>query len=219
MTEAERSDATDRRRYRTNRLEAFSDGVFAIAITLLVLEIGVPLGSEDDLLDAIIRQWPSYLAYLVSFATIGAVWVAHSVITEHVEGADPVFLRLNLLLLFFVSFLPFPTKLLGEYLGTEEEAVRIAVTFYGLALLLTSLTTSAVWGWARHLQLVRQGATDADIRYLTHRLTPGLAGYVAILLVGVFQPVLAVLGYLVIALFFLVPVRELRASRHPGPAG
>ncbi|HEU5205223.1 MAG TPA: TMEM175 family protein [Candidatus Limnocylindrales bacterium] len=150
------------RRYRTNRLEAFSDGVFAIAITLLVLEIGVPLGSEDDLLEAIIRLWPSYLAYLVSFATIGAVWVAHSVITEHVEGADPVFLRLNLLLLFFVSFLPFPTKLLGEYLGTEEEAVRVAVTFYGLALLLTSVTTSALWGWARHVQLIHETARGSD---------------------------------------------------------
>ena len=205
-------------RYRTNRLEAFSDGVFAIAITLLVLEIGVPLGSEANLLEAILAEWPSYLAYLVSFATIGAVWVAHSVITEHVEGADPVFLRLNLLLLFFVSFLPFPTKLLGEYLGTEEEAVRVAVTFYGIALLLTSATTSVLWGWARHAELIGDSVRDADVRYLTHRLTPGLAGYVAIILVGVFQPVLAVLGYLLIALFFLVPVRELRASRRPDPS-
>jgi uncharacterized membrane protein len=206
------------RRYRMNRLEAFSDGVFAIAITLLVLEIAVPAGSEDDLLGAIVGEWPSYLAYLVSFATIGAVWVAHSVITEHVESADPPFLRINLLLLFFVSFLPFPTRLLAEYLGHDgaEEAVRVAVTFYGVTLLLTSVTASALWGWARHTHLIHESARDADVRYLTHRLTPGLAGYVAIIIVGVFQPIVAVLGYLVIALFFLVPVRELRASRRAG---
>jgi uncharacterized membrane protein len=66
-------------RYRTARMEAFSDGVFAIAITLLVLEIGVPSGSEADLLGALADQWPSYLAYLVSFSTIGAIWFKHTV--------------------------------------------------------------------------------------------------------------------------------------------
>ena len=65
-------------------MEAFSDGVFAIFITLLVLEIGVPTGSEEDLTRALLEQWPSYLAYLVSFATIGAVWLAHVAITEHI---------------------------------------------------------------------------------------------------------------------------------------
>src|SRR3712207_9118074 len=83
----------------TGRLEAFSDGVFAIAITLLVLELTVPAGSEHDLLGALMDQWPSYLAYVVSFATIGGVWLAHNVITEHLHRADPVFIRLNLLLL------------------------------------------------------------------------------------------------------------------------
>jgi hypothetical protein len=67
--------------YRTTRMEAFSDGVFAIAITLLVLEIAVPSGSEANLLGAVLGQWPSYLAYIVSFSTIGAVWLEHTVIT------------------------------------------------------------------------------------------------------------------------------------------
>lgn len=73
--------------YRTGRMEAFSDGVFAIAITLLILEIGVPAGSGDDLLAALGEQWPSYLAYFVSFATIGAVWFAHTVITEYLADS------------------------------------------------------------------------------------------------------------------------------------
>ena len=84
--------------YRTGRMEAFSDGVFAIAITLLILDIAVPAGSENDLLGALGDQWPSYLAYTVSFATIGAVWFAHTVITEYLDHADSVLIRLNLLL-------------------------------------------------------------------------------------------------------------------------
>ena len=86
-------------------MEAFSDGVFAIAITLLVLEIGVPAGSENDLVPALVAEWPSYLAYLVSFATIGAVWFAHTVVTEYLDHADSILVRLNLLLLAVVSFL------------------------------------------------------------------------------------------------------------------
>ena len=72
---------------RTGRLEALSDGVFAVAITLLVLEISVPAGSEDDLLEALLDQWPSYLAYVVSFATVGAIWLAHNAVT-HLLRAD-----------------------------------------------------------------------------------------------------------------------------------
>jgi hypothetical protein len=93
-------------RYRTARMEAFSDGVFAIAITLLVLEIGVPSGSENDLLGALVDQWPSYLAHLVSFSTIGAIWFKHTVITHNLGHSTSTLIRLNLLLLLVVSFLP-----------------------------------------------------------------------------------------------------------------
>ena len=75
-------------------MEVFSDGVFAIAITLLVLQIGVPSGSENDLLRALVAEWPSYMAYLVSFATIGAVWFGHTVITEYLDHANSTFIRL-----------------------------------------------------------------------------------------------------------------------------
>ena len=92
----------------TGRLEAFSDGVFAIAITLLVLEITVPTGSEADLWGAITDQWRSYLAYAVSFATIGALWLAHSVITEYLGRANALLVRLNLLLLMVVVVHPLP---------------------------------------------------------------------------------------------------------------
>jgi uncharacterized membrane protein len=199
------------RRYRTNRLEAFSDGVLAIAITLLVLELSIP-EVTDDLLGALVAQWPEYLAYLVSFATIGAIWVAHSAVTEHVEAAEPTILRINLLLLFFVSLLPFTTRLLAVNFEVED-AERVAVTVYGLNLLLASLTLSAMWQWARHEGLVRAESRDEDLRYLSRRLAPGVGGYAAILAIGLFQPTIAVVGYLLIALFFLIPVGALRITR------
>jgi uncharacterized membrane protein len=80
-----------------------------------VLEIGIPNGSENNLLRAPVAEWPSYMAYLVSFATIGAVWFGHTVITEYLDHANSTFIRLNLLLLLAVSFLPFPTRLVAEY--------------------------------------------------------------------------------------------------------
>jgi uncharacterized membrane protein len=121
--------------FRTNRMEAFSDGVFAIAITLLVLEIAVPPGSESNLLGPLLHEWPSYLAYLVSFSTVGAIWLGHSVITEFLDRATPVFIRLNLVLLMVVSFLPFPTKFLADYIGADRPE-RVAATIYGLNLRL-----------------------------------------------------------------------------------
>jgi uncharacterized membrane protein len=200
------------KRYRTTRLEAFSDAVFAIAITLLVLEIAVPAGTADDLLTAFLAQWPSYLAYLVSFATIGSIWLAHNAITDQLDGVDATFLRLNLALLLFVSFLPFPTRLLAEHLDTEA-AERVAVTIYGLNLLLCSATLAGLWTWAGRAGLRRAEVDDDEARYLARRLTPGLGGYVVILAVGLLAPRVAVIGYLAIAVFFLVPVGEIRGAR------
>ena len=99
--------------HKKNRLEAFSDGVFAIAITLMVLEIAVPggerraagtcsAGSHDE--------WPVYLTYFVSFMTIGAVWIEHSAMVDALDYVDGIFMRLNLVLLLFCAFLPFPTR-------------------------------------------------------------------------------------------------------------
>jgi uncharacterized membrane protein len=201
--------------YRTGRMEAFSDGVFAIAITLLVLEISVPAGSGDDLLGALVDQWPSYLAYVVSFSTIGAVWLVHTVITEYLDHSDSVFLRLNLLLLLVVSFLPFPTRLLAEYAATSDPE-RIATTVYGVNLLLALVMLSIVWRYAVLEKLVRPDLADEEVKTLTRRLTPSLGLYVVMIVVGLFLPVLAVLGYLALALFILVPFGVIRhRADHP----
>jgi uncharacterized membrane protein len=206
---SEEPDAARTPGYRTARMEAFSDGVFAIAITLLVLEIAVPAGSEDDLLGALVDQWPSYLAYLVSFSTIGVVWLIHTVITEYLGHATSVLLRLNLLLLMLVSFLPFPTRLLAEYVG-EDDAARVAATVYGLNLLLVTVLVSVMWQYAVRERLVRPDVSDRDVKMITSRLTPGLAGYVLVIVLGLFLPVVAVLCYLALAVFILVPFRAIR---------
>jgi TMEM175 potassium channel family protein len=192
-------------------MEAFSDGVFAIAITLLVLDIAVPAGSEDDLLKALIAQWPSYLAYLVSFATIGAVWLAHSVITEYLDHATSLLMRLNLLLLLTVSFLPFPTRLLAEF-SAEEDAVRVAATVFGINLLLCLTLVSVLWRHAVKEHLVKPDLADEDVRTLTTRLTPTLAFYLLLIALGLFVPFVAVAGYLLLALLVIVPIGALRRS-------
>jgi uncharacterized membrane protein len=194
---------------RTGRLEAFSDGVFAIAITLLVLELSIPAGSQDDLLGAFTDQWRSYLAYVVSFATIGVRWLEHAVITEYIVRANAVLIRLNLLLLMVVSFIPFPTKMLAEY-GGDGDAGAVATAIYGVTLLVAAVLISVLWGYAVEANLVRPDMASELIRDLTRRLTPGLAGYALMIVVGVFAPTVAVLGYLVIALFLLVPLELLR---------
>ena len=163
-----------RRGLRTGRLEAFSDGVFAIAITLLVLDIALPAGASKHLLRSVGDLWPSYVAYVASFSTIGAMWLGHNAITEYLDRADGAFVRLNLLLLLFVAFLPFPTRLFAEYIS-KDSVERVAVTFYGATLVLTSTLLLVLWRYAVRRQLVRPDTGDEEIQLLTQRLTRGWA--------------------------------------------
>jgi uncharacterized membrane protein len=213
MTNGEPAPGPLPRGLRTGRLEAFSDGVFAIAITLLVLDIALPLGASNHLLRSVGDLWPTYLAYIASFSTIGSLWLGHNAITEYLERASATFIRLNLLLLLFVSFLPFPTKLVADYIG-HDTLERIAVTFYGLTLLLASTLLLTLWRYAVHKRLVRPDAADEEIDLLTQRLTPGLGAYLALLITGLFFPVAGVIGYLAIAIYFIVPSRVLTTAIH-----
>jgi len=165
------ADARRRISMRTTRMEAFSDGIFAIAATLLVLDLAIPAVTSKDVGHKLAEQWPTYVAYMVSFATIGNAWLNHSVITEYLDRADASLLRLNLALLFFVAVLPFPTHMLAEYLSNQG-AERIAVTIYGLNLLAISGFISIVWHYALWQRLVRQDNSEDDVRALTRKLDP-----------------------------------------------
>src|ERR1700758_4300347 len=147
VASAERTSDQDRL-LPISRLEAFSDGVFAIAITLLVLELHVPTGHEA-LVKGLEHEWPRYLGYFVSFAFIGGVWIAHSTLTRFIKAADSDLMRLNLMLLLFVSFLPFTTATAATHLfesnlsfhevTVSTSAERVAVVVFGLNLTLAAL--------------------------------------------------------------------------------
>ena len=149
-------------RWETARVEAFSDGVFAIAITLLVLEIGIDPANFDHLWRALADEWPSYLAYVTSFLTVGGVWLAHHRLYSHLRYVDPMLMRLNILVLMAASFLPFPTSLLAEAFDVSTSAERAAVVVYGVTagLIEALIRWSARWA-AAHPELLEGGEAAA----------------------------------------------------------
>jgi uncharacterized membrane protein len=126
----------------TTRLEAFSDGVFAIAVTLLILEIKVP--PIANLGHGLLQLWPSYLAYSISFIVVGAIWINHHVMFEWIERVDQPLILLNTLHLMFIAFVPFPTAVLAEALHTRVEQ-STAAAFYGGTFTVIALFVNAMW--------------------------------------------------------------------------
>ncbi|MEQ6897868.1 TMEM175 family protein [Microbacterium sp. KR10-403] len=207
------------RRYDKTRMEAFSDGVFAFAITLLVLDIVIPSAEGDrDLLAAFLEQWPEYVAYVVSFATIGAIWLAHNSISEHLTKVDSTYMRLNLVLLLFVAFTPFPTRFLSQYIQVQD-AERVAVTIYGIAFLVLALIVVCLWVYAKRAGLLTHGADDdKEVAANSQRLPQGLIAYPVLIVVGLFWPMVAVFGYLALALYFMIPFRIRRRRQRAAAA-
>jgi len=184
----------------TTRLEAFSDGVFAIVITLLVLDLKVP-ESPDRLLGQLADEWPFFLGYLVSFAFIGGVWIAHTRLTRLLDAADSVFLGLNLLLLLFVSFLPFTTKLLTTHM--VDAGQRVAVVMFGANLTLAGLMSSLLVSYvARAHEL--SGFDPADLAWLVRQRWAGVALTTLSTVISALLPKAAVVFYLVLSLLLIV---------------
>ncbi|MGP7998925.1 MAG: TMEM175 family protein [Streptosporangiaceae bacterium] len=154
-------------------MEGFSDGIFGFAITLLVLDIALhPPGTP---LQQVLHAWPSYLAYITSFLTIGGAWLAHTALTDRLTQADHLFLRLNLLVLLVVVFLPFPTHLVAESLhNTSGE--RVYVTMYGLTLLGIRLLGAALDAYARHEHLYSPAGEGESCRTHSENSCPSLSG-------------------------------------------
>lgn len=193
------------------RLEAFSDGVFAIAITLLVLELKVPEG-QGHLVTELAREWPAYLGYVISFAFIGGSWITHSTVTRFISAADPGFMRLNLVVLLFVSFLPFTTSLMATHLNQTD--ARTVTVLFGTNLTLAALMLSALIRYAARTPGL--GATDvAEVeleRFERERRTAILLQGASTLLALLF-PEVAVMVFLAISLLLLLDPL-LRVRRH-----
>jgi uncharacterized membrane protein len=201
----------------TARVEAFSDGVFAIAITLLVLEIRVPspelTGHGSTLLPGLLGLWPSYLGYLISFVTIGVMWVNHHSMFVLIQRTDRYFLLLSVFFLMCIAFLPFPTALLAEYLA-EPKGRRVAVATYGASFVLIALAYNAVWWYAiRKGRLLDPNADREAVRTISRRYLIGPIAYgvsFALAFINVWAS-LAVHGFLIA--YFVLPVRKPTARR------
>ena len=197
---------------RTSRLEAFSDGVFAIAATLLVLELRVPEDSHD-LVHDLVALWPAYAAYLVSFLTIGIIWVNHHTLLEHCMQADRRFLYLNLLLLVTVGIVPFPTALVDRYILADTGATA-ALVVYGLGALLIAIAFSAVFLYATADHRLTKDSAAAHRLRQDGRLFPiGLVAYSVGIALAFVEPKASLVVYALTAAFYALPVLPLPKER------
>ncbi|MBV8221609.1 MAG: DUF1211 domain-containing protein [Solirubrobacterales bacterium] len=193
-------------RWDTGRVEAFSDGVFAIAITLLVLDISVAPADYGHLRHALLHEWPAYLAYVTSFLTVGSVWMAHHTLFSRLRFIDPTLLRLNLVLLMGAAFLPFPTRVLAQALHHGDTAERTAVVFYGAVALAIEvvLRASERYAAARPTLLATtepaSSAGPAQPATGWRRWASTLLYAVAILFAVFLFPKVAVIGYLAVGI-------------------
>ena len=189
------------------RLEAFSDGVFAIAITLLVLDINVPdPATTGSLAAALGDQWPSYVAYAVSFLTIGIIWMNHHAMIRRLQAVDHGILTLNLLLLLLVALLPFTTALMAAYLR-ESGGENLAAALYAGSCLLMGAAFAAT---NRHALVVRPDllatpVSDSRRRAILARAVAGVVPYAIATAVAAVSPyaTLAICG--AIALYYALP--------------
>lgn len=195
----------------TTRTETFSDGVFAIAATLLVLELGVHSVSGKRLGPELGHIWPSYLAFITSFVVIGIIWINHHHTVSLIGRVDRTFLFINNLLLLTVAFLPFPTKLVAQYLQKDGE--RSAALLYAGTLVVMAALHQVWWRYARTgRRLIDEHVSDAELRAVDRAYNPGVAMYGIVFLVAVFSPLASVALTLAVAAFY-VPSAALFAER------
>jgi uncharacterized membrane protein len=184
----------------TARLETFSDGVFAIAATLLVLEFSVSSGR--NLGHQLVHLWPSYLAYVTSFVTIGIIWMNHHHTVSLIGRVDRTMLFVNNLLLLIVAFLPFPTRLVADYLNRGGE--RAAVLAYAATFVVMAAMHQVWWQYARrNRRLVADGVSDAALRAVDRAYAPGVPMYGNVFVLAFFSPLAAVFLTFAIAAFYL----------------
>jgi uncharacterized membrane protein len=184
---------------KTERLETFSDGVFAIAATLLILEVHRAGGSVAH---GLVHAWPSYVAYAISFLTIGIIWVNHHTVMQQIDRVDRTFLFINVVFLMIVAFSPYPTRVLAETLRDGSKAAAFA---YGLTFTLMAISYGTMWFYAALGR--RLIAADADQRVvsgISRSFGPGWIIYGLATLSSLISAYLAVALYGAIALFYVL---------------
>ena len=184
----------------TGRAEAFSDGVFAIAITLLVLSLR--LSGNGTVTSQLLAAWPQYFAYVVSFLTIGIMWMNHHTILAHVARVDRPLLVINLLLLMGVVAIPFPTVLVADHLN--DDGATAAVVTYGLVMIAISLGFDGLWIYvATHATALGAAVPPEALRQSIPGFTGGLIAYVVATLIALFSPLAALIIFGLLAVYYL----------------
>jgi uncharacterized membrane protein len=182
----------------TSRLEAFADGVFAIAATLLIIEIGLP--EDGSVGSGLVDIWPSYFAYAVSFLTIGIMWVNHHVVLAYTREADRAFLFINLFLLMAIAFVPFPTALVADHI--REEGAREAALAYGLTFTVIAVCFQVFWQYA-YRRLLQPDANPREVSGINRSYLPGVPMYGGATLVALASPTAALALFAAIALVYV----------------
>lgn len=191
----------------TSRLEAFSDGVFAIAFTILVLEFHAP-ERAGNLAHYILSLWPSYIAYGISVLLIGLVWANHHSIFTHIKQSSRMLMFLNMLLLADVAFIPFPTQLLANAIR-EGDGLSTAAFFYGFVITLGGIAHNAIWFYAsRHKRVLAKSATPELTRGVQKWLVLGPLSYGVCTLISLVAPWVAIFGYVALIIFYWLPPRQ-----------
>lgn len=187
----------------TTRVEAFSDGVFAIAVTLLVLEIKVPrVGEGGALSAALLARWPSYAAYVVSFATIGIMWANHHAVMDHVRRADRGLLLVTVFFLMAVSFIPFPTAVLAEHLhGAPARDQRTATLFFGASYCVMAVAFNVLWRYVLRRGLVTD-PRHPGARAISASFRTGPATYLAVTLLALVSVPASLAGFAVLTVYW-----------------
>jgi TMEM175 potassium channel family protein len=188
----------------TARLETFADGVFAIAATLLILNVDGQV-SEDvhDLGGRLLHIWPSYLAYAASFVTIGIMWVNHHTIMAQVERSDRRFLLANIGLLMCIAFFPFTTRLVAE--NVRGDGAMAAAMAYGFTGVATAVMFNITWFYAVvGKRLLHRDADPAIVGGITRTYIPGPWIYLGATLVAFASPVTSIILFGVIAIFYVL---------------
>ncbi len=186
----------------TSRLETFADGVFAIAATLLIIDVSVR-AEGDRLGHAVLHAWPQYAAYGVSFITIGIMWINHHDCMRQIGATDRTFMVINLFLLMCIAFVPFPTNLIAEHF--HDGGLRAAALTYGITLVATAICFNAFWFYpTRHRGLVAEDADPRVITGISRAFLPGVPIYGAATLLAVWSPKGAVILFAAITVFYVL---------------
>lgn len=198
------------------RLETFADGVFAIAATLLILNVDTQVGEHvDDLGETLLEIWPSYIGYVVSFVTIGIIWINHHTVMAQIGKVDRLFLLLNVGLLLCVAFIPFPTRLVTEHF--RSDGAQAAALAYGVTLTATAVFFNAIWLYASvGARLLRDDHDPRMVKGITRSYLPGPWIYLAATLVAFVSATASIFLFGAIAVFYVLESSWFGRSRQKG---